>query len=272
MPLPRHPLPFSHGPALVGMVHLPPLPGSPGWGGSLDAVLEAVEADVAALHGAGVDGIMVENFGDIPFLPGAVGPETVAALTRAVAAARAATDRPLGVNVLRNDVRSALGIAAVTGASFVRVNVHTGTMHTDQGPLVGRAWETLRVRATLGAPCGIWADVHVKHATPVPGETLEDAARDLWERGLADALIVSGSGTGRRTDPARIRRVQEAVPEAPVWVGSGVDPDTLSTLPAGLAGVIVGSWMQEAGRAGSRVDPDRAVQMVEVVGRVRSTT
>lgn len=271
MPLSRQPIPFQHRPALVGMVHLPPLPGAPGWAGSMDTVLDAVRADVTALHHAGVDGIMVENFGDVPFLPGAVAPETVAALTRAVAVAREGTDRPLGVNVLRNDVRSALGIAAVAGASFVRVNVHTGTMYTDQGPLVGRAWDTLRARTALGATCGIWADVHVKHATPIPGEALEDAARDAWDRGRADALIVSGSGTGRRTDPGRIRQVQEAVPDAPVWVGSGVDIDSLSSLPPGIAGVIVGSWMQRDGRPGGRVDPERARRMVEELGHLRSS-
>lgn len=237
----------------------------------MDAVLTAVEADVTALHRAGLDGIIVENFGDVPFLPGAVGPETVAALTRAIGVARETTDRPLGVNVLRNDARSGLGIAAATAASFIRVNVHSGTMHTDQGPLVGRAGDTLRARAALGVSCGIWADVHVKHATPVPGETLEDAARDAWDRGRADALIVSGSGTGRRTDPERIRRVLEAVPEAPVWVGSGVDPNSLSSLPEGIAGMIVGSWMQEDGRAGGRVNPERALRMVEAVGRLQRT-
>jgi membrane complex biogenesis BtpA family protein len=252
------------------MVHLPPLPGSPGWSGSMDAVLSAVEADVAALHAAGVDGILVENFGDVPFRPDAVGPATISALTRAVLLARELTDRPVGVNVLRNDALAALGIAAATGAAFVRVNVHVGTMHTDQGPLVGRADETLRMRAWWGVTCAIWADVHVKHATPVAGETLESAARDSWERGRADALVVSGTGTGRRTDPERIRRVQEAVPEAPVWVGSGVDPESLASLPAGVAGVIVGSWMQEEGRAGGRVDPDRARQMARAVGRLRA--
>ena len=237
----------------------------------MDPILAAVEHDVTVLHSAGVDGIMVENFGDLPFLPGPVSPETVSALTRAMEVARGFTDRPLGVNVLRNDARSALGVAAAIGAAFIRVNVHTGTMHTDQGPLIGRAWETLRARAALATSCGIWADVHVKHATPVPGETLEDAARDTWERGRADGLIVSGSGTGLRTDPERIRRVQRAVPQAPVWVGSGVTPETAASLPDGIAGAIVGSWMQRDGRAGGRVDPERAKRMAEELGRLRST-
>jgi membrane complex biogenesis BtpA family protein len=236
----------------------------------MDPILTAVESDVRALHAAGVDGILVENFGDVPFRPGAVGPGAVAALTRAVLLARDLTDRPVGLNVLRNDASAALGIAGATGAAFVRVNVHVGTMYTDQGPLVGQAHETLRLRAWWGLSCGIWADVHVKHATPVPQETLESAARDTWERGRADALVVSGSGTGRRTDPERIRRVREAVPEAPVWVGSGVDPESLASLPEGVAGGIVGSWMQREGRAGGRVDPDRARRMAEAVGRLRA--
>jgi membrane complex biogenesis BtpA family protein len=168
----------------------------------------------------------------------------------------------VGVNVLRNDARAALAIAAATGAAFIRVNVHSGAMHTDQGLIQGRAGETLRLRASLGLECAIWADVHVKHATPVYGESLEAAAADTWARGRADALIVSGIGTGRPTDPERIRRVQEAVPEAPVWVGSGIDPSSLRSLPSDVAGLIVGSWMQRDGRGGSRVDGERARRLV----------
>jgi predicted TIM-barrel enzyme len=109
----------------------------------------------------------------------------------------------------------------------------------------------------------------VKHATPVYGESLEAAAADSWSRGRADALIVSGSGTGRPTDPERIRRVQDAVPEAPVWVGSGVDPTSLDSLPRNVAGVIVGSWMQRGGQAGNRVDGERARRLVQDFGERR---
>lgn len=118
---------------LIGMVHLLALPGAPRWGGSMDAVLKRAVADALALSAAGFDGLMVENYWDVPFYRGSVPPESVAAITAAVIAVRAATPLPVGVNVLRNDALAAIGIAAATDARFVRVNVHTGSMWTDQG-------------------------------------------------------------------------------------------------------------------------------------------
>lgn len=271
MPPARHPLPFAVSRPVVGMVHLPALPGSPGWDGAMDPLLDAAGRDARALTEAGVDGIMVENFGDVPFHGGAVDAATVAALTRAVERVMAeAPGVPVGVNVLRNDAGAALGIAAATGAAFIRVNVHVGSMYTDQGFLTGRAAETLRTRAALGIRCAILADVHVKHATPVPGETLEQAARDAWERGRADALVVSGAGTGRATDPERLRRVTGAVTEVPVWVGSGVTEATLPRLWPHARGFIVGSSLQEGGEAGRRVDRERVRRFMEVVQRLRT--
>lgn len=254
-------------PILIGMIHLPPLPGSPAQEESMADILRRVEHDARALQKAGFDALLVENYGDAPFHPGMVPPETVAALALAVNRAIATVGPlPVGVNVLRNDARAAVGIAAATGASFIRVNVHTGTMFTDQGVLTGRAWETVRVRHALGIECAILADVLVKHATPPAGATLEDTARDLHDRGRADALIVSGTGTGQPTDPDRIARLRRAVPDAAILVGSGATPATAAALiAAGATGLIVGSWVQRGGRAGTGVDPERAADFVRTV-------
>lgn len=255
------PLPLDRAPLLIGMIHLPPLPGAPRHTLPMAAILEGVERDARALVAAGYDALLVENFGDAPFHPERVPPVTVAALTRAVSRAIAVGEgRPVGVNVLRNDSRAALGIAAATGASFVRVNVHTGTMFTDQGPLTGRAWETLRLRRSLGIEgCAILADVLVKHAVAPGGIRLEDAALDLLHRGGADGLIVSGVATGRPTDPDAVTRLRALLPAAPILVGSGTTPETApALLAAGATGFIVGSWIQWQGRAGGGVDGERA--------------
>ncbi|WP_405285669.1 BtpA/SgcQ family protein [Gaopeijia maritima] len=268
-----NPLPLDRSRLLIGMIHLPALPGAPAHDAPMDAILERVDHDARALTAAGFDAVLVENYGDTPFHPEQVPPETVAALTRAVSVAiAAAPNHPVGVNVLRNDARSALGIAAATGASFIRVNVHTGSMYTDQGLLTGRAWQTLRLRRALNLDCAILADVMVKHATPPAGATLDDAALDLWERGRADAVIVSGAGTGRPTDPTRISRLRALLPGAPLLVGSGATRDSArSLLGAGASGLIVGSWVQAGGRAGSGVDPERASRFVEAVRSVPPT-
>ena len=265
--MPRHePFP-THRLPLVGMVHLPPLPGAPGHAGDMQAILSRVVHDVEALSTAGFDGVIVENYGDTPFYPLAVPPETIAAMTLCVAAAvRSANPRSVGVNVLRNDAGAALGIAAVTGAAFIRVNVHAGTMWTDQGAITGQAHRTLRERKALMADVGILTDVHVKHAVPTPGRVIEDAARDLWERAGSDGLIVSGAGTGAPTAVDTVARVRRAAPEAPLWIGSGTSPDAIDDLVrAGATGFIVGSWVQRGGTAGNGVDPDRARAFVDAV-------
>lgn len=252
---------------LIGVVHLLPLPGGPRPSPGLDEVVRRAVADAIALRDGGADGLIVENFGDAPFEKGPVAPATVAAMTRAALMLRAELPAAfqLGINVLRNDARAALGIAAAAGAHFVRINVHVGAMVTDQGLIEGDTRATLLERARLGAPVQIVADVLVKHAVPLGPWPLEDAARDTVERGLADVVVVTGSGTGQPTDPERVRRVQAAV-SVPVWVGSGLQPDTVSAFPP-LEGAIVGTWLHRDGDWRLPVEVDRVKPMAEALRR-----
>ncbi|MBM3459467.1 MAG: BtpA/SgcQ family protein, partial [Armatimonadetes bacterium] len=189
-------------------------------------------------------------------------PETLAALAVCTREVTRAVGLPIGVNLLRNDAVGALAAAAAAGARFIRVNVHTGVMVTDQGMLTGAAHETLRARARLGEPIAILADVWVKHADPLPGSDLARAAEDTWRRGLADGLIVTGTGTGRAADLTRLDTLREALPEAPLWIGSGVTPESLAGVVRRANGVIVGSALEYEGKAGRGVDPDRAAALV----------
>lgn len=225
-------------------------------------VLDRARADAAALADGGVDAVLVENYGDAPFFPDHVAPETVAALATAAAAVSGEVALPLGINVLRNDAAAALAVAAAVGGAFIRVNVHTGALLTDQGWIEGRAHETLRTRARLAPDVAVLADVLVKHATAPAGLSLERAARDAWERGLADALIVSGPGTGEATAVDDVRRVRAALPDTPVLVGSGVDEGTVGPLLAVADGAIVGTAFEEGGVPGGPVDSARVRRLV----------
>lgn len=251
-------------PSLIGMVHLPPLPGSPRFANDLDGAIEFARRDAIVLKNAGFPALMVENFGDAPFYPDRVPPITVAAMTRAVEAVADASGLPIGVNVLRNDASSALAIAAATGAAMIRVNVLTGLMNTDQGPIVGRAAKVVRERQSLCPGVAILADVLVKHASPPSGVTIEQAGLDTWERGGADALVVSGTGTGTVPDLDEAARLRKAVPEARILVGSGSSAASLTTL-AGIAdGAIVGTSIKVDGNVFNPVDPERALEFVRV--------
>jgi uncharacterized protein len=245
-------------PLLVGVVHLLALPGAPRHAGGMEPVLERARRDAAALAGGGADALLVENFGDAPFFAGRVPAETVAAMALALAAVcAAAPGLPVGVNVLRNDARSALGLCAGGGASFLRINVHTGAAVTDQGLIEGRAAETLRERARLAPAALILADVHVKHAQPLGGGDLCEAAAEAFERGLADALIVTGQRTGSPPDPADLARVRARLPQAPLLVGSGLTAENAALLLRSADGAIVGTALKEGGRVDAPVDRER---------------
>jgi len=247
---------------LIGMVHLGPLPGAPRYGGDLETVLTAACADARDLEAAGFDALLVENHGDAPFFADDVPKATVAALARAVAEVRRSVQLPVGVNVLRNDALAALAVAAATGAAFIRVNVLAGTMYTDQGPISGRAAAVTRLRASLCPSVSILADVFVKHALPPPGLTLEQAAADTWLRGGADGLIVTGTATGRETSLDDLRRVREAVPNAPLYAGSGVTAESVRAVLGMADGLIAGTALKRDGRVSNPVDPARAAALV----------
>ncbi len=221
-------------------------------------IARAAAEDAHVLARAGFDAVIVENFGDAPFTP-KVSAVTVSAMTVAVLAVREACGEAMvGVNVLRNDAQAALSIACATGALFVRVNIHTGARVTDQGLIQGEAGETLRLRRALGAEhVRIWADVDVKHSAPLGARSIEDEAVECEERGLCDAVLVTGEGTGRPVDKAKLRAVRGRV-KVPVYAASGATIETLSELRAACSGVIVGSALRTDGRAGGRVDASRA--------------
>ena len=255
-------------PQAIGMIHLEPLPGSPHWGGYLDLVLAHALEDAQGLLDGGMTALMMENYHDIPFHPDRVPAETVAAMTRVAGVIKGEFGSArLGINVLRNDVESALGIAMATGAEFVRVNVHVGTAVTDQGTIEGRAYHTLRRRRELGATVGIMADVRVKHARPLVERPLAEEAADLRLRGLADAVIITGVATGAGADPADLAIVREALPDCPLLVGSGAETATVDRFLPAADGFIIGSSLKEReGRSGRlKVSADKTRDFVQAL-------
>ncbi|MCK6480834.1 MAG: BtpA/SgcQ family protein [Planctomycetes bacterium] len=256
----RHPV--------IGMVHLLPLPGSPRWGGSMDRVLDRAVADARALRAGGADGILVENYGDLPFEAGAVEPACTAALAVALRTCREASRLPAGVNALRNDTAAALAAAVAGGGVFLRTNVHAGAMATDQGILSGRAAATMRDRARLRAEgVAVFADVLVKHAAALGPRDPRAAARDAVERGLADAVLVTGAATGSRPDFREVAAVRDAVPATPLLCASGVAGRDMGIVAALADGVIVGTSLQRGGRTGNPVDPARVKALVAAARR-----
>ena len=210
---------------------------------------------------------MMENFGDAPFFPASVPAHVVAHMTTIAADIRRAVPQlPLGINVLRNDGLSALAIGHAVGAAYIRVNVLCGVRVADQGLLHGSAHDLLRLRADLHAQSiKIFADVDVKHSAPLAERAIEDEVDDTLHRGLADALIVSGAGTGKATDPEKVKRVKAAAKTSPVFLGSGVTPQTLPALLPHADGFIVGTYFKKNGVASNAVDPRRVRELMNEI-------
>jgi membrane complex biogenesis BtpA family protein len=257
----------NHRKIVIGMLHLPALPGSPLYAGSTASIRDAILRDAQLLADGGVHGLMIENFGDTPFFPGRVPAHVVAHMTAIAAEVRRAVPQlPLGINVLRNDGLSALSVAHAVGASYVRVYVLCGARVADQGLLQGIAHDLLRLRSELRADdIRIFADVDVKHSAPLAQRPLVDEVDDTLHRGLADALIVSGAGTGKPTDPEKVRAVKQAAGTTPVFLGSGVTPRSLPTLAPHADGFIVGTFFKIDGVATNPVDPARVKELLRTL-------
>ena len=249
----------------IGVVHLPPLPGSPRWGGDMGRVLAQAEEEAQVLDGGGAHGIIVENFGDAPFRLGRVGPVTVSAMTLALDRVRRVTALPVGINMLRNDALSALAVAAATSADFIRVNVHYGVMAANEGLVEGEAHVTLRRRRELGVDVKILADVLVKHAEPLGPADLGLTAQETVFRGLADGIIVSGPVTGRAPEESQVGVARKAVPDGFILVGSGVDQANAKKLLSLADGAIVGTSLKRDGLVANRLDPQRVKGMAEII-------
>ncbi len=252
---------------IIGVVHLLPLPTSPRWGGSLKAVIDRAEQEATALASGGVDGLIVENFFDAPFTKNQVDPAVVSAMTLIVGRLMNLVTLPVGINVLRNDAQSAMAIATCVRAQFIRVNVLTGVMATDQGVIEGQAHQLLRYRRELGSDVKILADVLVKHARPLGAPNLTTAVQETIERGLADGVILSGWATGSSPTLEDLELASAAADGTPVFIGSGANWENISTLMQAADGVIVSSSLKRRGRIEQPIDPIRVSQFVEAARR-----
>ena len=263
---------FKSNKPIIGMLHLPPLPGSPGWSGDFAELEKWVSSDVVSLVDGGVHGILVENFGDIPFAKTKVSPLTVSAMTRVIQNCVQDLDIPFGINVLRNDWDSALSIAAVTGAVFIRVNILTGAYMTDQGLIEGEAYACMRRRSALESEIGrkvlIFADAHTKHGKPLIKHSLADTTRDLTERIGVDGVIISGERTGESTKLDDVATASKVAGSVPILVGSGVGLDNLREYSKYAQGFFVGTFLKRAGKIKNPVDIMRVKQLVKALDKL----
>ncbi len=257
---------------LIGVVHLPPLPGSPGWrGGSLEDIVERALKDARSLEEGGVDAIIVENYGDAPYAIRVREPETIAAMAIVVREVVRSVSLPVGVSLLRNSGPEAVAIAAVTGATFIRVNAFCEPRVAPEGLLEPVARETMLKARSLAWRGKILADVDVKHSLPLAsGYDPRWALRETLHRCKPDAVIASGARTGEAPEPGYIAALRSTAPGAKILVGSGVTPENIRLYWRLADGFIVGTYFKVGGVTTNPVDKKRVEAFVRVVRELRS--
>lgn len=247
---------------IIGVVHLQPLPGAPRYENmSVKEISSLAVEEARVMVENGIDGLIVENFRDMMFKK-RVGPETVAAMTHVSSQIASTFPIPIGLCVLQSDPIAALAIAKTVGGKFIRVPYYTETYVVDTGIMESVAADALRFRKLIDAKdVKIFADVHIKHGYPLSQRPIEESAEDAYERGLADAIIVTGKKTGGKTKPEDVKSVRDYLPEVPLIVGSGVTAESLHEyFPILGDAVIVGTSLKKNGKTESPIDPERVRQ------------
>lgn len=254
---------------LIGMLHVGPLPGAPGWSGDLGAIVDRAVEEATQYQDAGFDGLLLENMHDRPYLHGSqVGAETVAAMAVLGLEVRRATNLPLGIQVLAGANEQALAVALACQADYIRAEAFVFSHVADEGWMDAQAGPLLRYRDRIKAHnIKIMADVKKKHAAhAVTGDVpLTDTARAA-EFFLADGVIVTGTSTALPASPGEVQEVIQSV-QIPTWVGSGVTPDNMAAYSE-ARGLIVGSWVKQGGRWDQPLDLNRIELLADTFKKV----
>lgn len=267
----RSSLPFERPKPLVGVIHVLALPGTPGHDQPMAAIIRTALSEAAIYRDEGVDGIMVENMHDAPYLRGRVGPEIVASMTAvAVAVREAAPEMAVGIQILAGANKEALAVAHAAGLDFVRVEGFVFAHVADEGLIGSCAAELLRHRRVIGAEgIQVWADVkkkHSSHAITADVSLPETVQAVAFFRG--DAVIITGSVTGKAPAAEDVVAAKAAT-ELPVLLGSGITADNLVRYWENADGFIVGSYLKEGARWASPVDHLRVRKMVAQMRALR---
>jgi uncharacterized protein len=251
--------------ALIGVVHLDALPGTPRGGRSVEHIADTALRDARAYQAAGFGGVMVENMHDRPYLRREVGPEVVAAMTAVLAHLRGEIKVPLGLQVLAGANRAALAVAHATGAAFVRVEGFVFAHVADEGIIDSDAGALLRYRRSIGAESvRVFADVKKKHSAHAITADVDLADTvHAAEFFLADGVVVTGAATGRAADPEDVRVAAQAS-ALPTFVGSGITAENVGAYAA-AEGFVVGSWVKLDGHWSNPVDRRRAEALARAV-------
>jgi membrane complex biogenesis BtpA family protein len=262
---------FPNRKPVIGMIHVGALPGTPSNSQSVSELAAQAREEAKVYRSCGVDGVMIENMHDVPYLRGIVGPEIVAAMTVIGQAVKSESGLPVGIQILAGANIAALAVAHAAGLDFIRAEGYAFAHIADEGWIESSAAELLRYRKMIGAQAvEVWADVKKKHSShAITADISLGTTAEVVEFMRGDAVIVTGSMT---SCPPQLSDVQEAKAHCrlPVILGSGVDVDNIAAFYNAADGFIIGSFFKRDGCWANEVDPQRVEKLMEAVNKLRA--
>jgi uncharacterized protein len=255
---------------VVGVIHVSALPGTPRNTQTVSELVRAARREAQLYRESGVDGVMIENMHDVPYLRGEVGPEIVAAMTAIGSEVKSECGLPVGIQILAGANIEAMAVAHAAGLDFIRAEGFAYAHVADEGLIQASAAELLRYRRMIGATrVQVWTDVKKKHsAHAITADVSLGATAETVEFMGADCVIVTGNVTG---DPPKVADVQEAKTHChlPVFLGSGISNDNIEDFYKDADGFIIGSSFKVDGHWSNPIDPSRVGSFMNIVANLR---
>lgn len=256
---------FKEEKVIIGVIHLPPLPGSPKYKGDFNNIIKRALKDAEKYVKEGVKYILIENFGDAPYRVRVKEFETIVAMTiisREIIK-KFGEEVKVGINLLRNSGSEAMAIAYLTGGKFIRVNALCQTIDAPEGilhPAAREIAETMFKLKIKDNEIKILADVNVKHGQPITKRNIRQVIQDTIERGKAYAIILTGPKTGTPPKTSLVKQARKS--KAKIFIGSGITPNNIKTYWKLADGFIIGSYFKTRGKTTNPVDSKRVKRLM----------
>jgi uncharacterized protein len=259
---------FAQPKPVIGVIHVGALPGTPRSARSVAEVVGHAKEEARVYRECGVDGVIIENMHDVPYLKGGVGPEIVAAMTAIGVEVKVAGGLPVGIQILAGANIEAMAVAHAAGLDFIRAEGYAYAHVADEGIIEASAAKLLRYRKMIGAErVQVWADVKKKHsAHAITADVSLGQTAETVEFMGADCVIVTGSVTGEAPKVADVKEAKSHC-HLPVFLGSGISDANIDQFHNEADGFIIGSAFKIDGLWSNTVDPTRVTQFIHNLHR-----
>lgn len=257
---------FSRSKPVIGVIHVGALPGTPRSSQTVPELVTAAREEAKLYRECGVDGVIIENMHDVPYMRGEVGPEIVAAMTAIGIEVKRECGLPAGIQILAGANIEGMAVAHAAGLDFIRAEGYAYAHVADEGLIQASAAKLLRYRRMIGATrVQVWTDVKKKHsAHAITADVSLGVTAETVEFMGSDCVIVTGNVTG---EAPRVADVQEAKSycHLPVFLGSGISENNIAEFYAEADGFIIGSAFKVDGLWSNTIDPVRVTRLMNAV-------